>query len=387
MASVFFVPYMKNTLLLTVAVVLIQVSCTEKSELDNSAEFERNKEAREDSIELAEAYQAQTKVNSVVYPSVQTTPVSALAMDDAADDPAFWFNQDFPDSSLIFGSNKKGGIYSYHLDGSIYEYYPIGLINNIDIRQGVPFGEKTLDIISGSNRSDNSIVIYTIDNQGKLQQLLKNFVVTDYGIDEVYGYCMGKVDELPLFLANGKNGSIRAFKYEKSQNSLILWNSWSVDTQPEGMVIDDEHQVLYVGEEQNGIWRIDLKSPESEPTLIISSTAAENENIRYDIEGLAVYDNGEGQGFLVASSQGNFTYAVFDRLTNEYLGSFKIMAGNQIDSVEETDGLEIYSRSLTDQYPKGILLVQDGFNYEGDSLVAQNFKLVNFSDVLKALED
>jgi 3-phytase len=153
------------------------------------------------------------------------------------------------------------------------------------------------------------------------------------------------------------------------------------------MVIDDEHQVLYVGEEQNGIWRIDLKSPESEPTLIISSTAADNENIRYDIEGLAIYDNGEGQGFLVASSQGNFTYAVFDRLTNEYLGSFKIMAGNQIDSVEETDGLEIYSRSLTDQYPKGILLVQDGFNYEGDSLVAQNFKLVNFSDVLKALED
>jgi 3-phytase len=198
---------------------------------------------------------------------------------------------------------------------------------------------------------------------------------------------MGKVDGLPLFIANGKNGSIRAFNYDKSQNSLILWKSWSVDTQPEGMVIDDEHQVLYVGEEQNGIWRIDLKSPESEPTLIISSTAADNENIRYDIEGLAIYDNGEGQGFLVASSQGNFTYAVFDRLTNEYLGSFKIMAGNQIDGVEETDGLEIYSRSLTDQYPKGILLVQDGFNYEGDSLVAQNFKLVNFSDVLKALED
>jgi 3-phytase len=102
-----------------------------------------------------------------------------MAMDDAADDPAFWFNQDFPDSSLIFGSNKKGGIYSYHLDGSIYEYYPIGLINNIDIRQGVSFGEKSLDIISGSNRTDNSIVIYTIDNQGKLQQLLKNFVVTE----------------------------------------------------------------------------------------------------------------------------------------------------------------------------------------------------------------
>jgi 3-phytase len=88
----------------------------------------------------------------------------------------------------------------------------------------------------------------------------------------------------------------------------------------------------------------------------------------------------------VVSVQGNFSYAVFNRAgDNEYLGSFKIEDGDVIDGVEETDGLEVIPDSLSPQFPGGLLVVQDGFNYQADTLIPQNFKLVDWRQVIEAL--
>ena len=85
---------------------------------------------------------------------------------------------------------------------------------------------------------------------------------------------------------------------------------------------------------------------------------------------------------LLASSQGNFSYAVFARSgDNEYLGSFKIVESDQIDGAEETDGIEVSPTAFGEKFPSGILVVQDGFNYEGDSLKPQNFKIVDWREI------
>jgi 3-phytase len=101
-----------------------------------------------------------------------------------------------------------------------------------------------------------------------------------------------------------------------------------------------------------------------------------NPKIEYDLEGLTIYYGEKGKGYLIASVQGNSTYAIFDRGgNNKYLGSFSIDAG-AIDGVEETDGLDVCSLPLGANYPHGILVVQDGLNYDDMSLSAQNFKIV-----------
>ena len=46
----------------------------------------------------------------------ETEPV--VTNDDAADDPAIWINLDNIDNSLIFGTDKKSGIYVYDLYGN-----------------------------------------------------------------------------------------------------------------------------------------------------------------------------------------------------------------------------------------------------------------------------
>ena len=167
---------------------------------------------------------------------------------------------------------------------------------------------------------------------------------------------------------------------------LKLKRSVQFDSQTEGMVADNEYGFLYVGEEAKGIWKLDIDpaSPKDKSHLINSDES--NSNIVYDVEGLSMYKKGDA-GFLIASSQGNFSYAVFDRNgDNPYLGSFKITGNSSIDGAEETDGIDIVSDSLSPAFPRGMIVVQDGFNYKNGQLESQNFKYVDWMDLEKYLK-
>ena len=67
-----------------------------------------------------------------VYPIYETPPIDTRG--DAADDPAFWLNKEFPALSIVFGTDKRAGIYAYNLRGDKITFSPVGQINNIDTR-------------------------------------------------------------------------------------------------------------------------------------------------------------------------------------------------------------------------------------------------------------
>ncbi|MCG8306460.1 MAG: phytase [Cytophagales bacterium] len=373
------------------SIILIISSCKFARNNSGHSVNERNKEAREDSIKLADAYARQSNIKPEVNPIAETDPVIDHPQEDAADDPAVWLNPHAPENSLIFGTNKKSGIYSYDLSGHQIEFYQLGKINNIDIRNRIRVGDKYMDILGGSNRSDNSIILYEIDSIGKLNNLLsQNYTIDTLDIDEVYGFCLYKDEHgQARILVNGKNGKVNQYLLvagETHNPELIYLNSWKLDSQPEGMVADDAYGDLYIGEEEKGIWKLSLKKPELPPNLLQDSQKAFNPDIEYDIEGLALYSQPNGTGFLVASIQGSFSYAIFDRVDNRYLGSFKISPSDEIDGVEETDGIEIISHTFPG-FERGIMIVQDGFNYRGPELIGQNFKYVSMDKVLKIVGD
>ena len=371
-----------------ILIAAINFSCQVSVKNNEASNFERNKEAREDSIKLAEAYALQSRISETATPVFQTDYVDEDVEEDAADDPAFWFNEQNPEASVIYGSNKKGGIYSYDLTGSTLNYYPVGEVNNIDVRSKVAIGPEVFDIIGGSNRSDNSIYLMKIDSIGALSTLGSLIIDTTF-IDEVYGFCLAKTNENKvLAIANGKNGQIGAYMIDMKEGKLTfdLTYQWKLESQPEGMVVDEVNDILYVGEEQLGIWKVVL-APDTTPSLIPSSTQEQNEKIIYDIEGLSLYqmeNPWHPSGVLIASIQGSFSYAVFDLSeSNNYIGSFKITDSETIDGVEETDGLEIVNYAIPANYPQGILIVQDGFNTKGGEALSQNFKVVDMQEVLK----
>jgi 3-phytase len=326
----------------------------------------------------------------VLTASVETDPVIAGDDDDAADDPAIWINWNNPGQSLIVGSNKKAGVNLYDLDGNEVFFIEEGLINNVDLRYGFDLNGKDVDIAGGSNRTLNTISLFIIDGNEKSLERIHGRDL-ESSVDEVYGFCMYKsaIDGQIYAFVNGKNGVIEQWRLFPTDDNKVdgeVVRTLSVDSQPEGMVADDEEGILYVGEEGAGIWKFNAEPDGGEEKSFVEMSDESNPAIEFDIEGLAILYQPEGKGYLIASSQGNNSYAVFEREgDNKYLMSFSIEDG-QVDGVEETDGLDITHFYLNEEFPAGILVVQDGFNYNGDTLMSQNFKVVDFRRLAYLIE-
>lgn len=290
----------------------------------------------------------------------QTEPVERFG--DAADDPAIWVHPTATEGSLIYATDKKWGLNVYTLKGAKAYSLPVGRINNIDIRG---------NIAVASNRSDNSIAVFTI-NPNTGAPSLRNSIPTN--LKDVYGICMGMIDNALQVFVNDTEG--RYERYDMATQKLV--EVWDVPSQPEGCVVDDKGKRLFYGEESAGVWLRDLSS-EKPDRLIIQVAEEESKGLTADVEGMGLYSS-NGELYLIVSSQGSNSYAVYavDN-DNKLIGMFDIVAdlSNNIDGVSETDGLEATDVTLSGNLPKGLLVVQDGRNVMPTA--PQNFKLIDGS--------
>jgi 3-phytase len=343
-----------------------------------------NTEAIDDLNAFKKAQQEQLKIMHQVTANAETTPVLADSPDsDAADDPCVWQNISFPDKSLVFGSNKQFGIHSYGLDGNEKQFVSYAKINNIDIRQGLKTEKGLVDVLAASNRTSKSVDLFIIDSNGKIANQ------PDYQISlgavNPYGLCLYLDNKERLFVfVNDKDGNV--FQIEVLVKSNVIESrivrKLKLSSQVEGMVADDVNDKLYVGEEMAGIFVFDAQPEADTRYEMLKDSGRSNPYIRFDIEGLALLP----AHYLIASSQGNFSYALFDLKNNQYVTSFKI-SDDLADGVEETDGLDVFSGSLGANYPNGIFVVQDGFNFDETTKKTQNYKIIDLKKILELVKE
>ncbi|NJM15774.1 MAG: phytase [Bacteroidales bacterium] len=210
-----------------------------------------------------------------VCPVVETVPVHSTPGEDAADDPAVYINPTNPAKSWIIGTNKKAGLHIYDLQGNELNYLPVGLVNNVDVRYGFTLknGQK-IDLAGASNRSFNGITLLKVNvDSTTLDTILASPIISN--VDEVYGFCMchNATTNKHYAIVNGKNGQIEQWELMATENHQIearLAYTYKVPSQPEGMVADDENGLLYVGEENHGIWRFELGT-QNPPAFVAQS--------------------------------------------------------------------------------------------------------------------
>lgn len=312
----------------------------------------------------------------VITAARETAAVRAETDDDAADDPAFWYNFNDPTQSLIIGTNKKSGLQVYNLNGELTSSYPVGRVNNADVRQGV---QDSFDLVGASNRDNLSMDFWLVDKASR-NLMYAGEIVTE--LTDVYGFCLSidPTTKTAFAFVNSKTGKIEQWKLSISGDKVTgtLVRTLQLQSQVEGMVADDELGKLYVGEEARGVYRFDLSETGSDKGTLIALSDESNPDIKYDIEGVTIYETSKTEGYLIASSQGNNSYAVFERSgKNRYIGSFNIEDG-VVDGVQETDGIHAVSVPLGEAFPKGMFICQDGFNYNNQIKVSQNFKMVSW---------
>ena len=351
---------------------LFIISCDSSDMVDKKALLEKNKDMKS------------------VTADVETTPVNSGKDEDAADDPAIWIHPDDVTKSKIIGTDKTSGLCVYNLNGKQVNYQKVGLVNNVDLRYNYPLDSLKIDIVAASNRTDNSLSVFRfISETYKFEDILENKIFPQ--VDEVYGLCMYHNKSLNTYyiFINGKDGNIEQYELEPGNNSKIkasLVRTLKVESQPEGMVADDELGFLYVGEENHGIWKFMADPGEGTNKKFIEQSGDSNPNIEFDIEGITIYYAANQKGYLIGSSQGNFSFAVFERGgDNKYLFSFVVMDGN-IDGADETDGIDVLNISLGSKFPNGVFVAQDGFNYDGQEIKSQNFKLISWDKIAKAAD-
>ncbi|MFF3429312.1 phytase [Streptomyces sp. NPDC002602] len=192
--------------------------------------------------------------------------------------------------------------------------------------------------------------------------------------------------------------------------------AWSPCAEPgelpqvEGMVVDPANGVLYAGQEDVGIWRLpaDLTGTpklidkvreygvpgvydeKSEECVAGADPGFGGRRLAADVEGLTLVTGRGGDGHLLASSQGDDTFAVYDREVDEhnaYEGGFRVSAANAtLDGSEQCDGAAALNAPLGRRFPRGLLVVQDGRDTPADTeREATGFKFVDLGSVLDRL--
>lgn len=333
-------------------------------------------------------YAAQTSVsNSKVamthlHASAQTTPVAAFG--DAADDPAIWINEQDTKNSLILGTDKRRGLMVYDLAGNKVQSLNVGRLNNVDVRQHQGINNETHTWITASNRTLNSISVFTVDGDNKLNHVTE--VATN--LLEIYGMCMYSSDSGHYVFVNDKSGLFQQYKLTGNANSVTgeLVREFTLPSQPEGCSADDKLGQLFAGEEDAGIWYIGAEPTAGNKAVKLQSV---NEQLVADVEGMEIYHANDAR-YLVVSSQGDNSYVLYNisddtQPSLSFAGKFNVIANldKGIDGVGETDGLTVTAKALPG-YPEGMLIVQDGYNRM--PLQPQNFKVIDWREVKKAIK-
>ncbi|MGW0392021.1 phytase [Streptomyces sp. NPDC003042] len=225
--------------------------------------------------------------------------------------------------------------------------------------------------------------------------------------------------------ATGKVG-YRVVRTASLPSAFTLPNgaTWSPCAEPgelpqvEGMVVDPESGDLYAGQEDVGIWKLDADLRDDAELIekvrsygvpgTYDETGEEcvtgadpgfgGRHISDDVEGLTIWrdpEDPEDDGYLIASSQGDNTFAVFDRDDdNDFVRGFRIGAGAAAgtpDGSEECDGAAATSAPLGTRFPHGLLVVQDGANTPagvdaaGETRTDTDFKFVDWGTVARTV--
>lgn len=340
----------------------------------------------------ASSGESKVEVN-VVAASRETEPVTNDG--DAADDPAIWVDRDDPGRSTVIATDKFGGLAVHDLSGRRLHFYADSRPNNVDVRNDVLLGGERVDLVVTSDRANSSLRVYKVDPVTRgLEHVSAR---TLFAGDRLYGLCMHKsrtnadqyvftTDDLGLvrqwqLVADGDRVDAREVRSFRVPTEPV---EDSQDQLTEGCVADDETGAFYVAEEDVGIWRYGAEPGAGEERTRVDSTG-QGGHLTADVEGLALYRAADGRGYLLASSQGDNSFSVYERgAGNAFVTRFGIGAA-EVDQVGATDGIDVTNMALGDAFPNGLFIAHDGYNPISPSAHRQNFKLVPWERVARSM--
>lgn len=307
-----------------------------------------------------------------IQPAVRTESVT-----DDPDDPAIWVNPADPARSLIVGTNKvaapRGALVVFDLDGKIRQTFDgLDRPNNVDIEYGL----GGIDIAVAAERLQGRLRIFKINADGLVD-------ITSPGGTRVFADRTGEQaapmgvslykrpsDGAIFAIVAPKNGPVEGYlgQYRLSDDGqgrikaefVRYFGVFSGKGEIEAVAVDDELGHVYYADEGDGIHKYS-----ADPAGLAAGAQLAHfgrTGFRADREGIAIYTQPGGQGFIVCTDQidGNSEYHVFRREgepgnPHDHTKTVRVVRGG----ADQTDGLEITSRPLGPRFPRGIMIAMN----------------------------
>ncbi len=337
------------------------------------------------------------------------------------DDPAIWLHPTDGDASVVVTAMKNDGLRVYDLAGNELQRVtpPDIRYNNVDVLYGVELAGEDVDLAVVSDRANDTLAVFAVDAEtGRLSDVtaagLEAPDFSIFGVDDgeatAYGLATYRstIDgRLYAFTTQADGSRIAQLELTDTGDGTVAAEVVRrielpvpegrdpEDFQSEGIAVDRETGTVYVAvEEEIGLVRFGAEPTDPAEVEVIADI--DEPFFTPDLEGVSILYGRDGAGALVVSSQGDASFAVFDRESYAYLGSFAIGPDGAIDGVEESDGLDIFAAALGGSFPNGLLVTQDGSNepqvVQGDPDDGEiqnfnvNFKLTDLADVVARVD-
>ncbi len=276
------------------------------------------------------------------------------------DDMCIWIHPTPSQSAVIASDKAANKLFVYDLSGNTLQTVALsGKPGNIDVRYNFPLSGSSVDIVGYCDRTSQEVVFYQMDSTTRQLTFLSSFPA----LGEVLGFCLYHSPNNGKYYAilTSESGSGVMWQWELVDNGRggidgIHQRTWinGPGGLTEGVVADDETGLLFAGSEDNGIYKYDADPADPNPAATLVAAVGTN-GLTADVEGLTIYYAANGQGYLIASSQGSDDFKVYDRQPpHNFVSTFSVQ------SASTTDGIDVTNLNLGGSFPQGLFTLHNG---------------------------
>jgi len=283
------------------------------------------------------------------------------------DDPAIWFNPADPAQSLILGTDKgdtTGGIFVFHLDGKLDTALSLTGMkrpNNIDVEYGFPFNGKDIDIAVCTERGRDMLRVVSLPeckfiDHGGIPVFEDDSLRSPMGIglyktksNRVFAFVGRKTGPQDGYLyqyeLTGKDGFVVGTK-------VRALGKFSGKKEIEAILVDDELGYVYYSDEKVGVRKYYADAEKGNEELAVFAQTG----ITGDHEGLSIYQDKNGTGYIVLSDQQANEFHLYPREgTNGNPNDHPVVRIVKAQT-NDSDGSDILNMPLNKAFPKGIFV-------------------------------
>ncbi len=251
---------------------------------------------------------------------------------------ALWVHPESPLLSAVIVSDRAANLLTmYDLRGNVLDRKTIPGPGQVDVRYGFPLGGQKIDIVAVNQR-----------RKGPRLRLFKvvpdKYKLLDIREDKMYtgntrGCCLyksPKTNKFYVFL-NTRKAEIRQHELIPGENGKVQYNKTPASTHrvlgPCGfMLADDAYRRVLIVEPRRCVWLYGAEPDDTTKGRPVIFPTKEND-LRREIQGLALIHGPDGRGAITVSSQGSDRFCVYRRHDYRHAGSFRVGGAERGQSV------------------------------------------------------